>query len=375
MKSIKIFAATLLVGLAGTSCIKDEELNTEADITECILSADLLSKPSIDVYRPFDKNLNAYPIYLPIRNGVDVSKLAPEFELTPGAVIEPASGSVQDFSYAKPVRYTVTSEDNQWHRTYAVIARTQRNIPTYFHFETADTKGKYHIIEEKLDDRVLTWGSGNGGFSLAMSKAEPTDYPTVLSPDGYRGNCVKMVTRTTGDLGQMVKMPIASGNLFIGQFEIQHALSKPLESTKFGEPFVHKPIRLKGYYRYKAGPQFFENNKPVDKKDMMNIYAIFYESTDEVPMLDGNIQENNYEHPNMVALALIDNPHETKGNQWEEFDIVFDYDRYGKTIDPEKLKDGKYNLSIVFAASVNGATFSGAPGSTLMVDEMELIYE
>ena len=373
MKSIKLIAMFLLTGLIGASCIRDEEPNTEADITKCILPQEQLTRPDIDVFQPFDNELNAYPIFLPINKETDIRTLAPQFEITEGASIEPASGSTQNFS--RPVRYTVTSEDGMWHRTYAVIAQSQQKLPNVFHFETAKTDGKYHIIYEELDDHTLTWGSGNGGFALAVSTAKPTEYPTYLSPEGYLGNCVKMVTRETGSLGSLVGMPIASGNLFIGRFDIGNALSKPLEATKFGEPFTFKPISLKGHFRYKAGPKFLEKGKEVDKKDMMHIYAIFYESTDTTPMLDGNIQENNYEHPNMVALALYENPHETKGEEWEEFNIAFDYKRYGKTIDPEKLAAGKYHLGIVFAASVNGANFSGAPGSTLMIDELELSYE
>ena len=374
MKSIKLIAMSMsvLISFSGTSCIKDEELNTEADILECILSQDILTRQDIDVYRPYDNDINAYPIYLPIKKGTDVSKLAIEFKLTDKATIEPASGSVHDFRL--PVRYTVTSEDKQWHRTYAIFAKEPKRIPTTFHFETAKF-GQYHIIYEQDGDKELTWGSGNGGFKLAVTSAQPDEYPTMLSPDGYKGNCVKMVTRETGSLGELVNMPIASGNLFVGRFDIGNALSKPLEATKFGEPFNYRPISLKGFFRYKAGPKFFEKGKEVDKKDMMNIYAIFYESTSDTPMLDGNIQENNYEHPNMVAVALMQNPHETQGDTWEEFKIDFDYKRYGKSIDLEKLAAGKYHLGIVFAASVNGATFAGAPGSTLMVDEIELIYE
>ena len=47
----------------------------------------------------------------------------------------------------------------------------------------------------------------------------------------------------------------------------------------------------------------------------------------------------------MVALALISNPHET--DDWEAFDIPFDYQRYGKEIDETKLAKGKYKLSII----------------------------
>ena len=375
MKSTKIILAVLFLCFTTISCIQDEEPNSEADITACILPTEVLSSPTINVNNLFDPDFNAYPIYLPIKKGVDITELAPEFELTPGASIEPASGSKHDFS--KPVRYTVTSEDGKWHRTYVFLLDKDKIIPSIFHFENAksDAKGKYDIIYEEMADHTLVWASGNAGFAFAMPSATRANYPTSLSNDGMVGNCVKMVTQSTGGLGAMVKMPIASGNLFIGKFDFDNAISEPLKATQFGEPFTYKPVKLKGWFRYKAGPEYFEGKNKVDKKDKFNIYAIFYESTQDTPMLDGYIQENNYEHPNMVALAIVDNQHETKGEEWETFDIDFDYERYGKTIDYKKLKEGKYHLGIVFAASIDGAKFNGAPGSTLMIDEMEIIYE
>ena len=45
-----------------------------------------------------------------------------------------------------------------------------------------------------------------------------------------------------------------------------------------------------------------------------------------------------------------------------------------KTSDPQKLKDGGYNIAIVCSSSINGASFEGEPGSTLYIDELEIIY-
>ena len=46
-----------------------------------------------------------------------------------------------------------------------------------------------------------------------------------------------------------------------------------------------------------------------------------------------------------------------------------------KKIDETKLANGEYKIGIIFASSKDGATFEGAPGSTLLIDEVELIYE
>ena len=45
----------------------------------------------------------------------------------------------------------------------------------------------------------------------------------------------------------------------------------------------------------------------------------------------------------------------------------------GREIDDTKLQNGKYKLGIVLSSSVDGAYFRGAVGSTLYVDELELI--
>ena len=46
----------------------------------------------------------------------------------------------------------------------------------------------------------------------------------------------------------------------------------------------------------------------------------------------------------------------------------------GKTVDSQKLEDGKYNVAIVFSSSIKGDLFEGAAGSTLYIDEVELSY-
>ncbi|SNX56066.1 glycosyl hydrolase family 43 [Streptomyces sp. TLI_55] len=58
-------------------------------------------------------------ITLPLKEGADLTSLAPEFTLAHGAAISPASGSVQDFS--KPVTYEVTGSDGK-KRTWTVSA-------------------------------------------------------------------------------------------------------------------------------------------------------------------------------------------------------------------------------------------------------------
>ena len=98
MKLKNLFTCTVTGLLLCTSCIKDEAPNAEADILNCILPAEMLTGTDIDYNRPYDKSLNAYPIYIEVNNGTDLTRLAPTFELTEGASIEPANGSTQNFT-------------------------------------------------------------------------------------------------------------------------------------------------------------------------------------------------------------------------------------------------------------------------------------
>ena len=163
---------------------------------------------------------------------------------------------------------------------------------------------------------TLTWSSGNQGFALTGSGYAPNDFPTSISPNGRTGNCLQLITRETGSLGTLVGMPIAAGNLFIGSFDIGSAMSDALSATKFGTTFYYEPIKLVGYYKYKAGPKFYENGEYTNRKDVFNIYALFYEKTKDVQMLDGQKYHKRTitSMKNMVAAAVITDTHET--SEW-----------------------------------------------------------
>ncbi|MFF0160703.1 family 43 glycosylhydrolase [Streptomyces sp. NPDC005263] len=63
-------------------------------------------------------------ITLPMKEGTDLTTLAPEFTLAKGAAISPASGSVHDFT--KPVTYRVTGSDGK-QRSWTVTALVMKS--------------------------------------------------------------------------------------------------------------------------------------------------------------------------------------------------------------------------------------------------------
>ena len=67
-----------------------------------------------------------------------------------------------------------------------------------------------------------------------MAKS-PFDYPT-LQTEGYIGKGIRLETKSTGDFGEKVKMPIAAGNLFIGTFIVKDALRDAKAAYKIRIP-------------------------------------------------------------------------------------------------------------------------------------------
>lgn len=389
MKQSRFIVAALSMSCITTlsSCFKEEPLNAECDIEQAYIHADNKNLLNLLFTNPSDTLVNVQSdqtnIEFTMRPFAALTKQAPIFRLTPGATISPESGSLQDFSKG-PVTYTVTSEDKQWSRTYQVrIKKGQTTMPNEIEFEFENaylSKGYYNWQENWNGNKLDIWATGNSGFNINNPSAKPEEYPTVMIKDGYKGKGVKLTTQRTGGFADVVKKPIAAGNLFIGQFNATDALTDAMKATKFGHPFSFdaKPAKLEGWYKYQAGEKFTDKNmKPLDRHDYGTIYAVLYENIDEkgnaVLLYGDNVQTSKQ----IVALALVGETNDDNGKiaigntpEWHHFSVGFEYK---KAIDPIKLKNGGYSLTIVSSSSSDGANFLGAVGSTLWIDSFKLI--
>ena len=369
---IKSVIAGIMLCLAVTSCIQNEALNVEAAIDGC--SGSDIQQCLIDP--------NEFTVQLYASRAADPSKININFNLPAGASIVPVQRFTENgintynFKDENPRLFKVTSEDGAFSATYT-IRLWQTEMPFTYDFETLSSDNPYHKFTEDNPSsgtiiRRLELASGNPGFELTKMAKAPDGYPTVQVNGGVDGGkCVKLETKDTGSFGSMVKMYIAAGNLFIGSFEVGQALSgNAMKATHFGFPFFYYPLRLEGWYKYKAGPTFSSKGKPVEgRKDECDIYGVLYETDDNVQFLDGPTSLNS---PNIVALARnIKELPET--DIWKQFNFKFE-PQNGKSIDPDKLGKGIYKLAIVFSSSVDGAKFEGAVGSTLYIDKVTIAH-
>lgn len=370
--TFKIFSATLrwavpamVSALALTSCFKDEPLNAEADILQVTVPMTEAQRQQTffadgDAVREVLSNYAE--VVFAVREDADLTHLAPEFTLSPGATVEPASGTVLDFSQQQVHRYTVTSQDGQWQRTYSLSFQPVVN-PTYFSLN----EHQMYISSQNREVFHLWKGlcTANEGFMMAKTLATQNDYPTVAC-EGYQGDGVLLRTLDTGIFGKLKKAPIAAGNLFLGEFDMSEAFEHTLLATHFGVRINRKPLRFSGWYKYRPGEKDLDGN-PFD--DTCAIYAIVYKNHDaegNAVMLTG---EDIMTNPNRVAMAKFYDIPNTE--VWTYFDLSFDYK---DEIDPVTLANAGYSLTMVCSSSADGDHFRGAINSSLWVDELKISY-
>ncbi|MBO6185827.1 MAG: PCMD domain-containing protein [Chryseobacterium sp.] len=361
MKHLK-YILFLLGSCLFLSCIQSELPNAEADILSCTVDPAILRKDPI---------IQNDRIQILVKPSTDITKQAPVFTLTPGATIFPESGTVLNFS--QPQIYTVTSEDRQYQKKYEV-SYIISTISSMYSFENVRLEnGKFDVFFETDTNgqNIMDWASGNSGFGLTGASSTPEGYPTARWAAGKVGQAVKLTTQSTGALGATMGKPIAAGNLFMGEFDLAASITNPLKSLHLGVPVDFVPDGVKGFFKYKAGPVYKENGVvQPNKKDTWDIYAVFFETDTELKYLDGT---NKFTHPNIYSIAQITDAQRIETSNWTEFYIPFNV-LNNQTIDQQKLKDGKYSLTLVFTSSIDGDTFAGAVESTLLIDEVELIH-
>ena len=380
LRNIGLAAVTLSLPLMLSSCFKDEPLNAECDIEQATVHVANPERMFFQVTDTLKQVLYTDTVInFNVRSHADLTALAPRFKLTEGATIVPENGSVHDFSQG-PVTYTVTSQDGQWSRRYkvsftpVVVTVTDTIRFDFEQFELEPKAKQYYVWKNMTGISTFgeTFATGNAGFALSMASAKPDAYPTIPMEDGYDGYGLKLITRSTGPFGMMVKKAIASGNFYIGEFDLTQAMQEALNATLFGKPFTQRPLKVTGYYKYKAGPvfQIVQDGKivTVDRIDEGSIYAVFYRNHDAagnpVMLLGHDVQTN----PNIVALAKVKDVKAT--SQWTEFEMEFNYT---SDIDQQLLDNMGYSLTIVFASSVKGDLFEGAIDSELCIDKVRLI--
>lgn len=281
------------------------------------------------------------------------------------ATVEVSAGATykaDGTDFSKDVTYTVVAE-NGTVATYVVKAPS-RMASLKFSFDEWETKGN----AEYPMPRDLLASSLEGASMLAFLGVK--DLPLYKSTDDKVAGAAaaRLVTMNTSEIANSLIPAITSGSVFTGKFKLD--ISDRLNSTKFGIAYDKKPLRFKGYYKYTPGEKFIdgtdvENIVTKDQTDECAIQAVLYEAeTDDFTLTGHDINDSD----KRVAVAALSDG--TAKAAWTSFDIPFTW-LEGKTYDPAK----KYKLAIVCSSSKEGDAFKGAGGSTLLIDEFEVVGE
>lgn len=208
-----------------------------------------------------------------------------------------------------------------------------------------------------LEGGTQWWDTGNpGAATLGDSNSVPTN-------DAVEGMAAMLQTRFVG-IGAIGKM--AAGNIFVGKFGKVDGTNGIIH---LGQPFNHRPTKLKGYYKYQSGPidQVDESTKELlGKPDSMSIYIALgdWDEPVEIRTNPKNRKLFDVNDPHIIAyasLATSDNV-----DQYTPFELELDYRSTSRVP----------NYIIVIASSSKlGDFFTGSTQSTLYVDEFSLEWD
>ncbi|GHV03739.1 hypothetical protein FACS189416_0640 [Bacteroidia bacterium] len=364
MRIYKAFIVVMALLLCG-GCIKDEPLSPYADIDAFALPANIMLSPA---------TINQNNITIFVRKNVDLTALVPTITLSEGATIQPSADIPQDFT--RPVNYTVTAPDGKHQRIYTVEL-TSRSLYKYGfeNWEVLSSNAYETPVEYDLEKKRTTpWDSSNKGINIYVQYPEASQYPIHKTTQHTEGQyAAEMLTKNgPGSILGIVNIPVVAGSLFTGVLTPLNALKDPLLATEFGQPIEHKPLRLTGKYIYKAGADYIDKKGlRIGFRDSCAVYSVFFRTDRNLERLNGT---NILTHPNIVAIAMMPpagragTPNE---NDFVAFDIPFDY----KTDHVVDFDKNTYKLVIIFSSSYWGDYYEGAPGSHLVVDDVEIITE
>lgn len=217
----------------------------------------------------------------------------------------------------------------------------------------------------------MFWDSGNHGSSTM--KVNVTTYDESLVHSGTKS--LKMRSQFVGIAGIG---KFAAGNAFIGEYLATDGTDGILG---FGRAFASRPKALKGYIKYSPANVNYTNANAADiVKDALDKGIIYFALLDD-SILKENSKAAGKKYPvivntktselfskddsNVIAYGEKVWHEATAGDGFVEFEIALDYKR--TDVRPSYIM-------LVCSASKGGDYFAGAEGSTMWVDDLQLVY-
>lgn len=331
-----------------------------------------------------------------VNNGTTAEQLktlVPVFTISEGATLkyndaDYVAGTPIDFSTVQNI--SVVSQKGII-KTYTITCKEWPSF--YTNLDEWEQQNNTDKDNMKFYGPVKGWASSNGGVEyiktmgplLAMlgggTNPYPADkpYPVLQTDNAKSGSAASLTTLDTYGVKSVMGYPavpkVTSGSLFNGTFVVNP--DNTLNSTHFGDPCDKEPKSFTGSYKYTPGETYYKAKYPgdtkranevevADIKDTPAMNAVLYEAdTYAFDYLDGN---NLLTSKKIVAIASVKYDEAAEAG-YIDFNVPFEY-KDNKSFDATK----KYKLAIVCSSSKDGDSFSGAPGSTLLVDDLKIVF-
>lgn len=201
------------------------------------------------------------------------------------------------------------------------------------------------------------WDSGNSGTSIL-------DYYSTVKEIGSSSNCVKM---ESSYMNKTLAKKFVSGNIFIGSYKGLSGFEGV--HLDFGHEYSSRPAKLKFQYKYTSAKINVINNNRGSATEENDSGFIYFLLTDKIYNIDTTnensfIKEENYssdEH--ILAYGSFTISQSVTEFQLGEINLTY------KSLDKKPT-----HIIIVASSSKKGDYFTGGEGSTLWLDELELVY-
>ena len=203
---------------------------------------------------------------------------------------------------------------------------------------------------------VRVWDTANKATaSFTGSATTPDD--TFVAAGGPGKRACRMES-------SFAVVKFAAGSVFTGQFVRLQGLGAELA---WGIPFTGKPVSLKGFAAYKSMPitdTDAAHAALMGQPDAGHVLVALTDWPDQFHVISSSGTYVDFDNdPAIIAYGRCAFPETTDG--YISFDIPLEY-RNGRT---------PAYLVIVASSSALGDYFTGGRGSTLWVDELELVYD
>ena len=234
-------------------------------------------------------------------------------------------------------------------KTFTTVAATPLENGS---FENWHTEGKIEIPNAEGSD---FWGTGNpGAASFIGNLTTPTN-------DAVSGQAACLETKDA-----FIKL--GAGNIFTGDFQLDGTNG----ILHFGRPFTSFPTALRLHYKYtsatidRIGDEVGSLENLRGRPDSCHIFIALSDKSEpyEIRTKPSVRQLFDKNDRNIIAYGEFINGESV--SSYQQLTIPLEYRATNRT--------PKY-IIIVCAASKYGDYFIGGVGSTLFIDEMELVYE